>query len=329
MVDPGMAPRSFPIPNVIPCTFAGKAFRVMPADPTAPEFAIAGLPKTGSTYLHKVLRRHPEVAMPGYEVPYLDDRFYENGGVSRLRKVMRELPDEKRKGIKWPRGILNRVHLERLNELNPGMRLLLCFRDPVERLFSNYYHLVSLARLPLRDINEGLPPILDRADDPGLPRPARRMLQLSNYGSMLEQTMQVFPEQQVFAAGYGELRSRPLERVRASCAFIGVSTEAVDEAMVHTESNRSVYSHSSLRLMAACSRVSYALRDAGAPYALQNHFTHLFMGSIKRYDARFPRAPKPVLDASLRERLVEYYDPEIRKLEALTGWDCSEWRRLS
>ena len=50
------------------------------------------------------------------------------------------------------------------------------------------------------------------------------------------------------------------------------------------------------------------------------------MGPTEGIEAHVRSYPEP-LDPDTRAKLAGFFEPEIRRLEALLGWDLSDWRR--
>jgi hypothetical protein len=103
-------------------------------------FSIVGVQKAGTSTLSAMLYRHRQVARPpNKELHYFDDedRDWERADHADY-VVPRRHPDEVVVGDNTPSYILHPFALRRMRDVNPGMRLVAVFRDPVERLFSHW-----------------------------------------------------------------------------------------------------------------------------------------------------------------------------------------------
>lgn len=107
-----------------------------------PDFVIAGAPRSGTTWLTTALDRHPEVwlARPLRPEPkfFLVDDLYAQGIEEYSRRWFADVPDGVVAGEKSTNYLESRVAAERMHRHLPGVRLVFCLRDPVERAVSNY-----------------------------------------------------------------------------------------------------------------------------------------------------------------------------------------------
>lgn len=112
-------------------------------EPRSPRvgFLIAGVQKAGTSTLHAALRSHPQVARSKLkELHFFDDdrrdwfdpdyRLYERGIATDPHAVI--AGESTPSYVFWPGA------LERISAYNPRMRLIVSFRDPIERAFSQW-----------------------------------------------------------------------------------------------------------------------------------------------------------------------------------------------
>mgnify|MGYP005748935529 FL=1 len=108
-----------------------------------PDVIIAGLPKAGTWWMAKALRAHPEVEMVKDLVPGKGElRFFSIRFGLPLRQYFKLFKERRRPGIllfeKSPDySILSERRLRLIKTLNPNIRMILIFREPVEWAFSH------------------------------------------------------------------------------------------------------------------------------------------------------------------------------------------------
>lgn len=103
-------------------------------------FSIVGVQKAGTSTLQWMLNQHPQVARPPRkEMGWFDvderawqDADHASYGIAKRHPVHRALGDA------TPRYLLIPGALERMREQRPDMRLIASFRDPIDRLFSQW-----------------------------------------------------------------------------------------------------------------------------------------------------------------------------------------------
>jgi hypothetical protein len=102
-------------------------------------FCIAGTQKSATTSLSSLLDKHPQVRRaPRKEMHYFDqeDRDWDDPDFSDFRVPAR--PDKLALGDATPLYMWWPQALERIRAYNPEMRFLVTFRDPIDRLFSQW-----------------------------------------------------------------------------------------------------------------------------------------------------------------------------------------------
>lgn len=137
-----------------------------------PDFLIIGAMKAGTTSLHHALAAHPDVFIPGRELFFFDaDDFVEHGESFRTAEGgWRHLDFEADRAeleAAWleafePAGDAGLVGEDSTTYLTsplaparvarelPDVRVVLTLRDPVDRAWSHYWHLVRSGRMSLR-----------------------------------------------------------------------------------------------------------------------------------------------------------------------------------
>jgi hypothetical protein len=113
-----------------------------------PSFIIAGIMKSGTTYLDALVRTHPQVYLPTRSMEY---SFFDNDNVFK-------------KGFQWYESIFippsaelvvgqtsadcafNPGTIDRIKSLLPNVKLIFVVRDPIQRSYSLYWHQVMMGR---------------------------------------------------------------------------------------------------------------------------------------------------------------------------------------
>jgi hypothetical protein len=134
--------------------------------PRWPNFLIAGAARSGTTALHALLSRHPEVFLPARKEPHFFAfagravRFRGPGDAATINRVAVTGVDDYRQlfaragsaravgeasvsTLYYPRALVN---IERFLQ---DARVLVILRDPVERAFSSFQYMRSMCREPL------------------------------------------------------------------------------------------------------------------------------------------------------------------------------------
>jgi Sulfotransferase domain len=102
-----------------------------------PDFLVVGPPKTASTSLYYYLSQHPEVFMSPKKETRFFDLHYEKG-LDYYSEFFKDRKDEKIVGEASPTYSFLSFVAERIKNDLPDVKLIFCFRDPVERAFSGW-----------------------------------------------------------------------------------------------------------------------------------------------------------------------------------------------
>jgi hypothetical protein len=122
----------------------------------APTFLCIGAQKCGTTWLARAVRQHPEVG-PGRrkELHFFNHRDAYERGLDWYESQFRPGPRTRATGeftpnYWWTKGTATSFHYlgcaDRIADAYPGIQLIVCLRDPVERAISAYFHHMKAGR---------------------------------------------------------------------------------------------------------------------------------------------------------------------------------------
>ncbi len=107
-----------------------------------PHFIIAGAPRSGTTWLYLLARRHPQLAMAEPMVPepkfFLVDELWQRGVNYYSTKWFDPLPAGRVLGEKSTNYLEAPEAAERISRVLPRVKLIFLLRNPVDRAYSNY-----------------------------------------------------------------------------------------------------------------------------------------------------------------------------------------------
>lgn len=199
-----------------------------PSDEGGPRaaFLVAGVQKGGTTALHDYLALHPGLSLgPVKEVHFFDDET----GVDWARPDYGAYHARLGPADGRPRGEATPIYiywpnsLERIAAYNPAIKLILLFRDPVERAWSHWRMERARGVEPL-GFSESIRGGRTRVDDPTAPGHHRvhSYVERGFYGAQVERLLSLFPRQQVFFGTAGALRTDPTLFLRNVADFLEV-----------------------------------------------------------------------------------------------------------
>jgi hypothetical protein len=278
----------------------------MPNHYRLPSFLGVGPPRTGTTWLHEVLKGRANLPRRNKETRFFDAHYA--------------------KGLKWyathfdrwapalpvgeicPTYFYSEPARNRIAGLIPKVKIICTFRDPVERVFS-LYRIKRVYGATRWTLDEAL------SRDPEL-------LESSRYAFHLSRWQTLFGMENVLIAIYDDLIHDPQAYLGRIVDFIGIPPFPL--------------THWQLRRVNSSERLADPLSPHWAHFAstvaewLKAHRLGAFVTVVKRSVLRGlflgGGADIPSLDASAAARLRELFRPEVEQLEAMLHRDLSRWK---
>lgn len=201
------------------------------------DFMVVGAQKCGTVALHRFLSRHPEIGMSSpKEVHLFDAPEYSCAWTpaqidERYRPRFAHCTGARIRGESTPIYLFFPDIAQELHRYNPGLKLIVLLRDPVERAISHYYWERNRAveYFPLWRALLSEPLRLRRSRDARAPGSAMRVASYRTrglYSLQLRNLYRFFDPERVLIVGNRDLWERHDAALCRVFAFLGVS-EAV------------------------------------------------------------------------------------------------------
>lgn len=177
------------------------------------DFIGIGAQKCASTWVHRVLSDHPEVAvLPGKEIDFFS--YYYNFGYEWYEKHLGDIGSAKMVGEVSPSYFADSDTPDRVFSYNYKMRIVLSLRDPIERAYSNHLHEIKLGHVSGNNLEfeNGL------KNNP-------MYLEQSRYGQQLARWLAVFPRDQILVIFQEDIRDDPIMQAQNLYCFLGVAED--------------------------------------------------------------------------------------------------------
>lgn len=273
-----------------------------------PTFLFVGAAKCGSTWIYKALQAHPEVYVPSAKDIYFFDAYYDNGldwyasffeDADGPVKALGELSHDY---------LYSREAVERMARDLPGVKLFACIRNPIERALSVYYFRKrnGTAEVDFESTVKKYPLILERG----------------RYFEYLRVYLDRFGEERFRTFLFDDLATDAVAFAREIYSFV-----EVDPGFEYLDAEKKVLPASEARLPWLAAMTKKAARRL----RLMGQAT--MVGRVKD-SVVFSFLYRPIRDEEKealshveKTRLIEYYAPDIAKLENLLGRDLGHWLR--
>jgi Sulfotransferase domain len=272
-----------------------------------PSFFIVGPPRTGTSWLHEVLRSHAILPFPTKETRFFDIHF--NRGLEWYRAHYPVGRNDLPVGEIAPTYFASENARLRIAQIVPHGRIVCVFRDPLERLVSLYRIKRAYGLVPW-SFEQAL-------------RQDSEFIETSRYSVNIKAWRQTFGSGQVFATVYDDLRDDPQRYLDQIVDFIGLPRLRLTPAQ-----KCSVHASETLTHPRNYNRTRNASRMADW---LKAQSMDRLVAAVRNSPLRrlFLGGGQPFAEpsAELVLRLREVFLPEIETMESLLNRDLSAWKR--
>ena len=296
-----------------------------------PNFLLIGAAKSGTTSLYHCLRQHPDVFMPEVKEPrffaYVDDppamvgpgdqaSNEAAGAVYRMQDYadLFEGTTESAVGEASVNYLYSETAPRRIHETIPDAHLIAVLRNPIERAYSHYLHLVRSGREELRDFQRAL-----------AAEPERRRLgwewswhytQMGFYHAQLARYLQYFDRDQLSVYLFEEFRADPVAIAQDMYRVLGVDDHFVPDASAQHEKTGVPFLEWFQQFLL---NPDHPLRRASR-YVLTEPVRERLLTWMKNANLR-----KPPLSSDVRSELALLFADDVHRLENLLDRDLTHW----
>lgn len=304
---------------------------------TMPNFLVIGAAKSGTSALYRYLKQHPQIYMSQIKEPHFfafegerpsfqgpgDQELYDYIGVSDIetyRALFEGVSKETAIGEASTAYLYLSRARDRIRHYVPEAKLIAILRDPAERAYSNFLHLVRDCREPLRDFARALQAEEDRIQNNW--GPLWHYKQTGFYYAQLKRYYEVFEREQIKIYLYEDLNDDPLSVLRDAYGFLGVDNTFVpDVSMRYNVSG-----------VPKNERVHALYEFLHRPHPVKSIFKPLLPHESRRRlrerllnALRNQNLTKPPFPLEIQRQLEEVYREDVLKLQELIQRDLSEW----
>lgn len=264
------------------------------------DFLIIGATKSATTWLQQSLQQHPSVDMPDPELHYFSREYARGAGwyLSHFAGGEGRVRGEKSNSyMDTPEAF------ERIRRDLPHAKFIAQLRNPIERAYSDYCMLYRRGEVG-SDIAHYLDP---RSGEGG------RFLNGGLYYQQLRPFLDGFGAGRVSVLLYETILSEPQRQLDAVASFLGLDDRLavpVVGAKIKDKTQK-VVSPRLRGLLRPFKAMVRPLRETAV------------FGATRALIARELRYPP--LDRDLRQRLIDYYAPQVEQMQRLGGADFSIW----
>lgn len=291
---------------------------------TLPNFFVIGAMKAGTTSLGRYLDQHPDVfiSQTTYPLFFAEDLLepWQRDGRPDLtlddyRAEFEGAGSTPAVGEVAPEYLYSTEAPRRIHDAVPDARLIVVLRDPAERAFSSYLHVV-------RDGTESIDDFADALDaEPD--RTARGFGPLwhyraaGRYDEQLQRWLDVFDRDQMWIGLYDDYRVDAVGFVREVFRFLGVDGSVAADTTLHFNVSSVPRSRKLFSVLTTESRTRRVAKQLVPERWREPMRVKLMNHAMTR----------PKLAPEIRRMLVDEYRDDIANVEKLLDSDLSAWTK--
>jgi hypothetical protein len=288
---------------------------------STPTFLIVGAAKAGTTSLYHYLKQHPDIFMPKLKEPHyfahFDDdvckkKFYFVRAWSDYLALFESAGTVKAIGESSVSYLCHSGTAQRIKNKLPDVQIIICLRNPVERLYSHF--MMDIRDGKLRQDANLLPTVL--TDDEATQKvwgQCNMFIECGRYANQVAEYFNVFGRDKVKVILYENFREHPTTTVHDLYSFLGVDREFMPE----TGKTFNTYAKPRSALLAPIYG-NYRIRRFGKRI-FPDRWKHRILGLF------LTRTPKPEMRPEESAFLYELYRDNVKDLEKLLGVDLAIW----
>ncbi len=278
------------------------------------DFIGIGAQKSATTWIFRVLEEHPDIRCnsgpDNKELNFFNHNFekgyqYYHSGFEFGQ---------------WKTGEYSTLYFydeavpRRIHEYNPDVKLIVSFRNPVERAYSQHLH----------QIKEGhVPPRLYQFFDAAMHNPS--YLEIGKYASHLERYLEFFDLSKIHVILFDDIDSRPEFVIKELYRFIGVDSDFLPES-----AHKKVYSSHTYKSRGLEGFLNTSSEIVKRIFGDSLHraitWTNI-PNMIRSYNkTQFDGKNVPTLTKEERWKLYDTFESEIERLNNMIGRDLTIWK---
>lgn len=273
-----------------------------------PDFLVCGAMKAGSTSLFHYLNKHPQISMyKKKEVHFFDDDKNFGKGIEWYKKHFKSFGSDIINGEITPGYMLLEKVPPRIKKIIPNVKLIFIVRNPIERAWSHYQHMVRRG-LEDKDFLNAL--ISEKKRIVKNERELRKFsyVERGMYAKQISRYLEIFNEDQIKILLLEDLRGNILKAMNEIFVFLNVK-EIFSEDMFSSRYNEAKIS-----------------KNPVLARRVKKSFLNRIPGFYKVFDKFALKPGKVEIPQKAREYLQNMFRQSNEELSIMINRDLSSWK---
>jgi hypothetical protein len=288
-----------------------------------PNFLIVGAMKSGTTALYYYLEQHPQI----YMSPLKEPNFFCLEGqkntdadsitdIETYRSLFKGVSKEKAFGEASHCYLYEPGAVDRIKHHVPEARPIAILRNPIDRAYSHFLHMVRNGSEPITDFAQAL---WEEEAGTHPDRTFQDYIGIGFYYGQLKRYFDTFGRDRTRVYLYEDLSDAPLDTLQDAFRFLEVDDSFAPDVSLRRNVSGDPKHKTLDRLLRRPNPIKRALKlylPVGLRWRLSEAFDDL--------KARNLRQPAP-MSREVRQRLIGVYREDVRNLAELIDRDLSGW----
>lgn len=290
------------------------------------DFLGVGVEKAGTSWVAECLAQHPQICFASQKEVHFFNKNHEKG-LTFYQSYFKNYPlDNEKKGEFTPRYFYNQQVPERIKKHFPQVKIIICLRNPLDRLHSHYYHNIAHGRLsqkvPLEKAIQHNPDFIN----------------YGMYSQMLKKYFNIFSRENILVIIYKDIQEKPQQIIQQIYNFIGVDQNFIPPALhqqVNSGAEKKYHSFLIKKILRSlmCFTRKIKQNKCGnlilkilTKLGFKKLFQIIFRLNIKSQEKVKPLNNKQPLSLELKQKLINIYKHDIQETNKLIEQDVSWWQ---
>jgi hypothetical protein len=296
---------------------------------TMPNFLIIGTAKAGTTSLHSYLNQHPEIYMSRNKEPrffaFEDENLDPENPIHKktitnlkaYQSLFDNVKGEKAIGETSPAYLVEKKASARIKHYIPEAKIIAILRNPADRAYSHFLHLIKHNYEPCHDFALAL----KNKDELriGQWRPRHDYILFGFYYKNLKRYFDIFERNQIKIFLFEDLQSDSTAMLQKIFRFLKVDDTFTPDVSLH-------HSVSGIPKSKTLHNWIYGynpLKSLIKPFI--RHFISKDVQKRLEYWLKIQNLKKPHFPINVRNLLIDIFREDILNLQKLIQLDLSEW----
>ena len=269
------------------------------------DFIVIGAMRAGTTLLHDVLSRHPQISMARMKETdfFIPEKNNARGNDWYIRQFQEDFPIRGEISPNYSKTRDFPGVAQRIAAACPDARLIYMLRDPVRRAVSQYEHSWNMGEI------QETPEALAGGHE------YFSILDASSYARQLDEYLRYFPASQILVIDFESFLAEPQRTLSAILDHIG-ATPMDAPPMTRQNGNDELQRVPKSVLRLTQGRLRPLLTTLLGPK---------LRGAARRLLARGPKRDSPAFPVALLQRVREDLEQDTARLRQMTGQEFAAW----